>query len=217
MACSTVPSPVTGVSGGAGDPSFQAQVNDFNQTVAEGAVAGAVIGGLIGAVRGKGDLRDIVTGAAAGGIVGGLAGYAIAGQKANFASKEQAIAGMTDDAKNRVTKLAGLVNSADRLVAQRQQEVIALRKAVASAQVQAERKNVLLSQIKADQAAIETAMKAAETHSSALAGNITQFNQQYPGQTPGSVPALAADFEMKKSELNLRAQRMGALAKELEK
>ncbi|MBU2582600.1 MAG: hypothetical protein KJ622_12860 [Alphaproteobacteria bacterium] len=198
------------------DPQLRAQIEDFNQTIAEGAVAGAVVGGLVGAVKGRGDPRYILAGVAAGAAVGGAAGFMVAGQKAQYASKEEALAGLTEDAESRVTKLTGLVSSADRLVAQRRQEVDALKIATAEAHSTAKQRATVLSQLQADKAAMDIALKAADKHSTALAGNIAHFNSQYPGQQPGQLPALASSFESQKTALNDRSMKMAAMIKELE-
>lgn len=62
-------------------------MNDQQQTVAEGAMAGAILGGLLGAAIGD-NRRSALIGAAAGGIIGAGIGSSIAERKAQYATEE---------------------------------------------------------------------------------------------------------------------------------
>ena len=77
----------------------------FNQTVGEGAVAGAVLGGLAGlALGGRNRAQAAALGAAGGGALGAGAGYLVARNNLSRSSTEaefnQAIATASEDAEN---------------------------------------------------------------------------------------------------------------------
>ncbi|MCP5158276.1 MAG: glycine zipper 2TM domain-containing protein [Gammaproteobacteria bacterium] len=63
-------------------------VDDRQQTIAEGAIAGAVLGGLLGAAVSRNKASGALIGAAAGGLIGAGIGSTIADRKAQYASEE---------------------------------------------------------------------------------------------------------------------------------
>ena len=93
-------------SGSSDGSPLSAHVNDFNQTVAEGAAIGALAGAAIGLIASRGDpramRRNVVTGAVAGGVVGAAGGYMIAGEKQAFAIARTRSTPTIDHSRDRV-------------------------------------------------------------------------------------------------------------------
>lgn len=100
-----------GPQGDDADPALKKKVDDFGQTVVEGAVIGAVIGGVVGYAA-TGSARGAAIGAGLGGGAGAAAGVAIANMKKDYASQQDALDAEVAEARAKNAELVDLVATA---------------------------------------------------------------------------------------------------------
>ena len=151
----------------------------FNQTVGEGAVAGALIGGLAGlALGGRNRAQTAALGAAGGGLVGAGAGYLVARNNLSRSSTEaefnQAIAKAADDA----TAYRQAAISSQQIAAQADADARGLRSQLRSNQISQQQYQARLAKYGSDaqlmnQQATEAQKTAAaiRTDSQSASGN----------------------------------------------
>ena len=172
----------TGGSSSSGQPlSAQEQAladrnSRFGQTVAEGALVGAGIGALAGFLIG-GDAESAAIGAGAGALVGAGAGYFVASENQEYATREQALDGQIRQARQLVAEYEQDLAVSRQLVANKQSRVAQLRAqlqagTVAQAQYQAELESVERS-IELLQANVD----ANETNIDSIQKEIDQFKR----------------------------------------
>ena len=94
---------------------LQNQVNDFNRTIAEGAVIGSIAGAFLGKALG-GDNKDALKGALAGAAVGAASGNYLANQKKQAAEKEQALETLKQEIIESNQSIAGMIETADKVL-----------------------------------------------------------------------------------------------------
>lgn len=194
---------VAGGSGAYVSP-IQAQADDFKVTVAQGAIAGALVGGVIGAITSGGDMRRVAAGAIAGGAVGAVGGYMIAGQKQAYANREQALEGLMADARQRNEKLTRVLATTDQVIARRKQELAQLKSAKVAVAEKAKMQRQLLSELEADQKAIDQAVVTAREHGSQMDQNIVQLRQQFPDAGMRPLDDMSVGFHRTKKDLERR-------------
>ena len=113
------------------------EADRFNQTVAEGAIAGAVIGGILGAIIADDDNRaaGAAIGAAAGAAVGGGAGYFVASQNRNYANQEQQVNAQIAAAQQDVARYRTIVQTTQQVVNQHKARIAQLNAQYSAGQV----------------------------------------------------------------------------------
>lgn len=181
--------------------SLRAELDDFRQTVAEGAIAGAILGGIIGAVAGRGDPRRIIAGAAAGGIAGAGVGYMIAGQKQQFATREEALDAIIADGRQRTARLDNLNRSADRLLQQRRAELARINASTANAHSKAAERRRIAAELQGDRSEVEEALAISRKNTEIMLANVQEFRRANPGVVSKQLDDMLG--EQKKSELSL--------------
>lgn len=186
--------------GGYASP-IQAQADDFKITVAEGAVAGALVGGTIAALVSGGDTRKIVTGALAGGAVGAVGGYYIAGQKQEYARREDALEALMADARQRNDKLTRVLATTDQVIVSRRAELAQLKTANLAAKEKAELQQALHSKLELDQQAIEQAITSVREHGTQMDQNVVQLRQQFPDANTRPLDDMTVGFNRARQNL----------------
>lgn len=171
-----------------------AQAEDFKVTVAQGAIAGAVLGGVVGALTGNGDSNRIWQGALIGGAAGAAGGYAIAGQKQAYASKEDALNAVAADCETRNQKLTSLLTTTDRVIAQRKTELTMLKAASLDTQAKLNGQNALLAKLEADKVALAQAITSAQQHGQEIDSNIAELKKQFPDDRPSTADQVAGKY-----------------------
>ncbi|MGB0696647.1 MAG: hypothetical protein ACPGOY_13435 [Rhodospirillaceae bacterium] len=97
----------------AGDPALRAQVDDFGETVAGGALLGAVVGAAAGLLI-TGDVGGALVGAVVGGGVGAGAGAAVGSAKGDYVQAENELDQKIANAQEENQKLADINLTAKR-------------------------------------------------------------------------------------------------------
>lgn len=184
---------------------IQAQADDFKLTVVEGAVVGAVVGGLAGALLSGGDARRIVQGAAIGGGIGAIGGYAIAGQKQQYAQQEDALNAVIADSRQRNEKLARILTTTDKVIAQRRQELAVLKASTADAKRSRELRQALLGDLEADKRALEQAIAHAQKHGQEIDANIGELKKQFPDERSRQADIVAGEYRQNATTLGQRS------------
>ncbi len=193
---------------------IQAQADDFKLTVVEGAAVGAIVGGLAGAVLSGGDYRRIAQGAVIGGGIGAVGGFMIAGQKQDYASKEDALDAVVSDSRQRNDKLTRILATTDKVVAQRRQELASLKSATADAKRARDIKQALLADLEADKAALEQALEHAKKHGEQMSANIAELKKQYPDTRTQQADQVAGSYHQSTDTLAVRSREVTQLIHE---
>lgn len=203
------------ITGSASRSPLQPHVDDFRQTVAEGAVAGAIVGGVIGILASGGDHRRMVQnaaiGAAAGGVVGAGVGFAVAGKKQEFARQEDALAAMIADSNDRIARLDRVQRVTDQLITQRRQELARIRTHQAGTTGRVEAQRRLVADLEADRTALAGAVEAADRHSKELEQNIQLYRQRFPAATIAEIDSVRQKFEAQRRRLELTPEQLNAI------
>lgn len=172
---------------------LERQVDDFNQTIAEGAMAGAAIGALAGLLLGD-NKESAAKGAVAGAIGGTAFGYYIAGQKQKFANREQALDSLAQDLHETNRSLQAMVNTSERILAEDQRRVDKLRKQILAGEAQQVRNNELIAQLKSDRKILSKAISASKERYDAAFNNMKSYEQQFGVQGIEQLEALLTNY-----------------------
>ncbi|MCB9960315.1 MAG: glycine zipper 2TM domain-containing protein [Rhodospirillaceae bacterium] len=112
------------------------EADRFNQTIGEGAIAGAIVGGILGAlVSDDNRLAGAAIGAAAGAVVGGGAGYFVAVQNEDYASQEDRLEAEIAAAQQDVARYREIVRTTQQVVDQHKARIAQLNAQYRSGQV----------------------------------------------------------------------------------
>lgn len=209
--------PTTG-SAGSRSP-LQPYVDDFRQTVVEGAVLGAIAGGLIGAVASGGDHRrlaqNVAAGAVAGGVLGAGVGYSVAGQKQEFARQEDALNALVNDGRSRVARLTRMIGATEQLIVQRQRELERVRALQMGSGQRLAAQKALVGDVEADQTALTKAVELAEASAKELQQNIDLYRQRFPVAGTRDLDVMRDQYEGEKRKLNQTPDKLNRLLTEV--
>jgi hypothetical protein len=115
------------------------QGQDFNRTMAEGAVAGAVLGAILGAALSSHNrAQGAAIGAGVGLAAGTLGGYYVAKQKEAFATEEGRLDSMIGDVRGDNQRLQQLTASAREVIVQDRQRLDQIDREVAAGTAQSD-------------------------------------------------------------------------------
>jgi outer membrane lipoprotein SlyB len=181
---------------------IRSQANDFKATVVEGALLGAVAGGLIGAITSGGDMRRTLVSAAAGGAVGAVGGYIVAGQKAQYARKEEALDALVADARMRNDKLVRINATADDVIKKRRVELAELKAKTVAADERKRKQQELMAKLEADQQAVEQAIVNARENGEQLERNSASLKQQFPDAGTRPLDDMTVGFNRSRQDLD---------------
>ena len=148
----------------------------YNQTVGEGALAGAALGALIGGLTG--DWEGAAIGAASGALVGGVAGYFVAEENASYANREAALDGQIRQARAQVSEYQQDLVLTRQLVANRRQRIAEVNAALRSGQISQAQYRAEISQVQGSISTIQQNIQAHERNIQLIQADIAQFQRQ---------------------------------------
>ena len=163
----------------ANSQALRKNVSDYNRTVVEGAAAGAALGAAFGGIFGKkGDKAETAAaGAAIGAASGAAIGYGLASSKQQQIAVEDDLDAKIAAAGERNDKLEQIVETAETLVAEREEQLEGLKSAETS------EKQRFRKIVRDDSRTIEEALKRADEDLAYLESLKQRFeNTQYGPQ-----------------------------------
>ncbi len=170
----------------------------FNQTVGEGAVAGALLGGIAGlALGGRNRAGAAAIGAAAGTALGAGAGYAVASNNLSRSSTESQYADAIQQARSDAENYRQAAASSRQVADQAYAEAGQLRAQARSGQITQAEYRSKISRYQADQDAISMQITHARQTSDQLARNASVASGSNRGEL------LRAKSEVDQSRLVL--------------
>jgi hypothetical protein len=176
---------------------LRAETSRFNQTIGEGAIAGAVIGGLIGALAADDNpLAGAAIGAGAGAAVGAGAGYFVASQNTRYASEEARLNAEIQAARQEVASYQRLVDASQRVVNEHKRQIAQLNGQYRQGRITADQYRARTAQVRTDIEQIEAAIDHNREQTQAIGQRVNELRRQ--GRNPGELAAL---------ETRLRGQR----------
>ncbi len=178
-ACQTAPR--TGSAGGSFNDPYSQQLADrnsrFNATVAEGAIIGTLLGAAAGAAIG-GDWESAAIGAGAGLATGAVAGYFVASNNQNYATREQALNGQIQQARAQVAEYQRDVNVTRQLVSAKRQRIQSLQGQLASGEITAGQYRAQISDVQGSVRVIQENIAANEQNMGLIEQEIAQFRRE---------------------------------------
>ncbi|KZN34402.1 glycine zipper domain-containing protein [Pseudoalteromonas luteoviolacea] len=176
------------------------QVDDFSQTVAEGALAGALTGALVGLAAGN-SKEAVLVGAAVGAAGGAAYGYHIAGKKQEYADKESALNALRQELTDTNESLTAMVNTAQKLLAADKQRLNDLESQLAQNNQQQQQYNELVTQIQNDRKVIAKAIELTDKKYEQAMDNLANFEKQFDVQGQEELQAMLTKYNQQKEEL----------------
>ncbi len=178
----------------------------FNQTVGEGAVAGAVLGGLAGlAFGGRNRAAAAGIGALAGGALGSGAGYLVARNNLSRSSTEAQYADAIQQAQADAATFRSYADASRQVADQAYAEATRLRSQVRSGQITRGQYDNQISRYKADDEAMRTHIAQAREVSQQMSQNAsvaTPGNRSQFLRTKSDVDASNLQLEQSQARLS---------------
>lgn len=168
----------------------------LTEVVAQGGVVGALIGGLLGAALGG--KRGAVIGAGAGGVVGGLGGYYVGKRQTAYATEEARIEAMIADVRADNVRLAGYIETAERVIAADRRRLDRLKADLAAAEISAAAAERELGAIRDNHAVIAETLESVRQQRDGYRQALAQASQDMP-----NVDLAAMDAEVRQMELQI--------------
>ena len=179
---------------------LRAETDRFNQTVAEGAVAGAVIGGLIGALAADDNrLAGAAIGAGAGAVVGAGAGFFVASQNESYASEEARLNAEIQAARQEVASYQRIVSASQRVVDQHKATIARLNTQYRQGQITAGQYRQQTAGIQGDIDSIEAAIGNNREQTQAIQQRLTELRRQ--GRNAASLAQAEAQLRAQRQQL----------------
>ncbi|MGF1729006.1 hypothetical protein [Photobacterium kasasachensis] len=176
------------------------QVDDFSQTVTEGAVIGAITGTLVGLVAGD-SKEAALTGLVVGAAGGAAYGYYIAGKKQEYADKESALNALIQDLSDKNENLSAMVNTAQKLLAADRKRLSDLESQIAQNQQQQQQFEDLVAQIQNDRKVIAKAIELTDKKYEQATNNLANFEKQFDVQGEAGLQAMLTKYNQQKQQL----------------
>lgn len=194
---------------------LESQVNDFNHTVAEAAFAGAAIGALGGLLLGD-NKKSTAKGAVIGAIGGAVFGYYIAGQKKEFANREQALDAIALDLQETNRSLQAMVSTSELMLTEDRRRVDQLLKQITTGDAQLASNNALIAQLKSDCKILGEAISASEKRYKESVNNMETYEQQFGVQGIEQLEALLTNYQAQQNILTSLERSMSQLIEDAE-
>ena len=180
----------------------------FNQTVGEGAVAGAVIGGLAGlALGGRNRAQTAAIGAAAGGALGAGAGYMVARNNLNRSSTEAQFNDAIQQASADADMYQRSASASQQVADQAEADAARLRSQVQARQITQAQYRAGMAKYQADANAMNTLASKAREQAAAL----RQDARVAPARDRGTMSGLASNIDAAGQQQERTAARMSRL------
>ncbi len=148
----------------------------FGQTVAEGALVGAGIGALAGFLIG-GDVESAAIGAGAGALVGAGAGYFVASENQDYATREQALDGQIRQARQLVAEYEQDLAVSRQLVANKRSRVAQLRSQLQAGTIAQSQYEAEIDSVERSIDLLQANIDANETNIDSIQKEIDQFKR----------------------------------------
>ena len=148
----------------------------FGQTVAEGALVGAGIGALAGFLIG-GDAESAAIGAGAGALVGAGAGYYVASENQDYATREEALDGQIQQTRQLVAEYQQDVAVSRQLVANKRSRIAQLTSQLQSGSITQSQYQSEMSSVQRSIDLLQQNIDANETNIDSVQKEIDQFKR----------------------------------------
>ena len=179
---------------------LRAETDRFNQTVAEGAVAGALLGGLIGALAADDNpLAGAAIGAGAGAVVGAGAGYFVASQNESYASEEARLNAEIQAAREEVASYQRIVSASQRVVDQHKATIAQLNSQYRQGQITADQYRRQTAGIQGDIDSIQAAIDNNREQTQAIQQRLAELRRQ--GRNAASLAQAEAQLRTQRQQL----------------
>lgn len=196
---------LAGCAGGGYDPSLSPAQNQlrqsnarFNQTIGEGAGAGALLGGIAGlALGGRNRGQAALIGAAAGGALGAGAGYAVASNNLNRSSSEAQFNEAIQRANADADAFRSSAHASQEIADQATADASRLNKQLRAGQITQAQYRAGLAKYQADSSMITSQINEAQKSASTMRQNARVASGSNSGRFAGS----ASDVEASRSQL----------------
>ncbi len=177
----------------------------FNQTVGEGAVAGAVVGGLAGlAFGGRNRASAAAIGAAGGAALGAGAGYLVARNNLSRSSTEAQYADAIQQASADADAYRSSASASRQIADQATADASRLNAQVRSGQITQAQYRQGIAKYQADNDIISKQVASAQQAAAAM----RQDSRQASGSNRGQLMSSAADVERSRQELEQSQARL---------
>lgn len=177
----------------------------FNQTVGEGAVAGAVLGGLAGlALGGRNRGQAALIGAGAGGALGAGAGYAVARNNLNRSSTEAQFNNAIQQASADAEAYRTSANASRQIADQAYADATRLRGQYQARQITEEQYRAGLAKYRNDNEIIGKQVTQAQQ----AAANMRQDSRVASGSNSTQLNSTASDIESSRRQLEQSQARL---------
>lgn len=184
----------------------------FNQTVGEGAVAGALLGGVAGLLLGGNNRAGAAAiGATAGAALGGGAGYLVARNNLSRSSTEAQYADAIQQAQADAATFRSYADASRQVADQAYAEATRLRAQVRSGQISRGQYDNQIARYKADDDAIRTHITQAREVSQQMSQNASVSSPANRGQFLRSKSDVdASNLQLERSQARLSQALAGA-------
>ena len=177
--CATAPR--TGAAGGSYNDPYNQELASrnarFTGTVAEGALIGALGGAALGALIG-GDWESAAIGAGAGAVAGGAAGFFVASNNQNYATREAALNGQIQQARRQVQEYQRDVAVTRQLVGAKRQRVSALQSQLSAGRISADQYRAELRDLRDSINLVQESIAANERNMNLIQDEIGRFRRE---------------------------------------
>ncbi|MDF9392546.1 MULTISPECIES: glycine zipper 2TM domain-containing protein [Methylococcus] len=181
----------------------------YNQTLAEGCVAGAALGGLAGGLIGR-DWKGAVAGLLAGAALGCAAGNYMGNLQNNYAREEDRLNAVIIDIRRDNQSLAELIPVAQRVVEDNKARVAELNQAIAAGRISRAQAAGQLADLDVSrsqlQATLGSAKKRLAEQHAAVAMNTYNANPQLANIAREELARKEQQIQSLESELNTLTQ-----------
>lgn len=206
---------LAGCAGGGYDPGLSPAQNQlrqsnarFNQTIGEGAGAGALLGGIAGlALGGRNRGQAALIGAAAGGALGAGAGYAVASNNLNRSSSEAQFTSAIQKASADADAFRSSAQASQQIADQATADASQLNKQLRAGQITQAQYRAGLAKYQADNDIITTQISEALKSAAMMRRNARVASGSNSGQFAGS----ASDVEASRIRLQQSQAKMSRL------
>ncbi|CAM3774847.1 glycine zipper domain-containing protein [Pseudoalteromonas maricaloris] len=187
------------------------QLDDFSQTVTEGALLGAITGSLVALATG-GNKQAALKGALVGAAGGAAYGYYIAGKKQEYADKESALNALKQDLTDTNDNLSAMVSTARKLLIADKQRLKELESHLAQNKQQQQQYDDLMAQIQNDRKVVAKAIQFTDKKYKQAMDNLANFEKQFDVENEAELQALLTKYNEQNAELASIDSELSALA-----
>lgn len=135
------------------------QADTYNQTILQGALLGCAVGAGAGALATKNKGAGLLGGCLAGALVGGTAASYIADKQEQYATREQQLDSMIADVHGENERLAGLVGTAQQVIADDKAKIEAIDSELAANKITLDQAKTRMAAVDDNRAYLDNTLK----------------------------------------------------------